>query len=92
MSDYRQYTSYTLCGNSCITDRLYDSVRKEPNSDVFDPLRAACLYLRDNNYDEACWLVFLATHFGKRTKNRLDFVSRYIQWTRYTNVDMGYDN
>jgi hypothetical protein len=43
-------------------------LRKEPNSDVFDPLRAACLHLRENNYDEACWLVFLATHFGKSNK------------------------
>ncbi|BCT12474.1 MULTISPECIES: alpha-glutamyl/putrescinyl thymine pyrophosphorylase clade 3 protein [Enterobacteriaceae] len=43
-------------------------LRKEPNSDIFDPLRAACLHLRDNNYDEACWLVFLATHFGKSNK------------------------
>lgn len=25
-------------------------LRKEPNSDIFDPLRAACLHLRDNNY------------------------------------------
>ncbi|EPN9381214.1 hypothetical protein ACT47F_000416 [Cronobacter malonaticus] len=43
-------------------------LRKEPNSFLFDPLRAACLYLKDNNYDEACWLTFLATHFGKSKK------------------------
>lgn len=43
-------------------------LRKEPNSELFDPLRAACLHLRENNYDEACWLVFLATHFGRSNK------------------------
>lgn len=43
-------------------------LRKEPNSDLFDPLRAACLHLEDNNYDEACWLIFLATHFGRSSK------------------------
>ncbi|EKN6211615.1 hypothetical protein [Yersinia enterocolitica] len=47
-------------------------LRKEPNSDLFDPLRAACLHLQDNNYDEACWLVFLATHFGKSSKTNWD--------------------
>jgi len=55
---------------SVLTSRTdyMNPLRKEPNSDLFDPLRAACLHLRDNNYDEACWLVFLATHFGRSNK------------------------
>lgn len=35
----------------------------EPMS-AFDPLFAAVRCLRDGDFDEACWLVFLLTHFG----------------------------
>lgn len=38
--------------------------RTNPNDPIFDPIRAA-IYYKDSNYDEACWLVFLFTHFGK---------------------------
>ena len=31
----------------------------------FDPLKGALLKLRASEFDEACWLVFLATHFGR---------------------------
>ncbi|GBG02326.1 hypothetical protein AZSI13_16530 [Azospira sp. I13] len=40
-------------------------VRMDPSSDAFDPLRAAVLHQASGNSEEACWLVFLATHFGK---------------------------
>lgn len=45
----------------------------DPTSDAFDPLRAAVLRHRAGEIDEAFWLVFLATHFGRhrRTKWRL---------------------
>lgn len=39
--------------------------RMNPHSDLFDPLKAAVLQNRQGNSDEAYWLVFLATHFGK---------------------------
>lgn len=39
--------------------------RMDPNRDCFDPLRASLQYCANGNFDEACWLVFLATHFGK---------------------------
>lgn len=42
--------------------------RKNPYSNMFDPLRAAWLHIRDNNKNEAYWLIFLATHFGKHKK------------------------
>ncbi|MEX6177946.1 hypothetical protein AB6G03_13525 [Providencia hangzhouensis] len=42
----------------------------EPNSDLFDPIRAARLHYESGNYDEACWLIFLATHFGKNIKTK----------------------
>ncbi len=37
----------------------------DPNQSVFDPLKAAVLEQSSGNHDNACWLVFLATHFGK---------------------------
>ena len=42
-----------------------DNCRADANSLAFDPLRAAILLKRSGNIDEAFWLVFLATHFGK---------------------------
>jgi hypothetical protein len=46
---------------------LSDS-RLDPDNSIFDPLRAAVLQYRKGDYDEAYWLVFLATHFGKHAK------------------------
>ncbi|MFK0691573.1 hypothetical protein ACFX5Q_25720 [Mesorhizobium sp. IMUNJ 23033] len=48
-----------------IRDHDHDERRKDPNSDLFDPLKAAALHGRQGDHDEAFWLVFLATHFGK---------------------------
>ncbi|WP_143483797.1 hypothetical protein [Hydrogenovibrio sp. SC-1] len=39
--------------------------RVDPNSSLFDPLKAAVFYRNNGNHDEACWLVYLAIHFGK---------------------------
>ncbi|MBW8189677.1 hypothetical protein K0504_01400 [Neiella marina] len=50
---------------AAIANRPISDTRKNPNSSIFDPLRAAVLHLNDGNFDEACWLVFLSTHFGK---------------------------
>ena len=48
-----------------IRDARHDPRRMDPASDLFDPLRAAVLRHRQGEPDEAWWLVFLATHFGK---------------------------
>lgn len=48
-----------------IRDAEHHKARADPTSNIFDPLRAAVLHNRRGNYDEAWWLVFLATHFGK---------------------------
>ena len=48
-----------------IRDAKHDPARMDPTSDLFDPLRAAVLRNRRGENDEAWWLVFLATHFGK---------------------------
>jgi len=53
--------------------RLLDARRADPTSDLFNPMKGAALRAREGNHDEACWLVFLFTHFGKhlRTEYRL---------------------
>ena len=43
-----------------LTERQMD-----PNSGVFDPFAAAVLHHRRGDLDEALWLSFLATHFGR---------------------------
>lgn len=49
--------------------------RCDPNSDLFDPLRAAILHRNAGNIDEAFWLVFLLVHFGKSPRGGW----RYVQ-------------
>jgi hypothetical protein len=46
---------------------LSDS-RADPNSELFDPLKAAILHKRRGNIEEAFWLVFLFVHFGKHAR------------------------
>lgn len=48
-----------------IRDAEHSPLRADPSSDLFDPLRAAVLSNRTGDVDNANWLVFLATHFGK---------------------------
>lgn len=48
-----------------LRDARHDPARMDPSSSLFDPLRAAVLRNRSGETDEAWWLVFLATHFGK---------------------------
>lgn len=42
--------------------------RKNPHSEMFDPLKAAILYQNAGDIDEAFWMVFLFVHFGKHAK------------------------
>ncbi len=48
-----------------IRDRELTNIYCDTTKPYFDPLRAAVWHIRRNNLDEAFWLVFLATHFGK---------------------------
>lgn len=52
-----------------LRDSSHSDVRADPASHLFDPLRAAVLQNRRGNTDEAWWLVFLATHFGKHSRD-----------------------
>ncbi len=49
--------------------REHDPRRMDPLSPIFDPLRASIIRYRQGEPDEAFWLVFLATHFGKHAED-----------------------
>lgn len=48
-----------------IQDRGCSISRANPYTNGFNPLMGAVALLNENNYDEACWLVFLYVLFGK---------------------------
>jgi hypothetical protein len=48
-----------------IAKRDLSPERANPASELFDPIRAAILEKRAGHFEEACWFVFLFTHFGK---------------------------
>lgn len=49
--------------------RHIDARRSDPSQDLFDPLMAAALAVKRGDVDEAWWLTFLATHFGKHIED-----------------------
>lgn len=52
-----------------IKQRDIHASRADPNSELFDPLKAALLKYRAGDVDEAFWLVFLSVQFGKHLKD-----------------------
>ena len=52
-----------------VRDREVDPRRADPSSSLFDPIRAAAYWMHKGDVDEAFWLIFLSTHFGKNIKN-----------------------
>lgn len=48
-----------------LLNRPIDPARADPQSGLFDPERAAIFHKKAGQIDEAVWLIFLATHFGK---------------------------
>ena len=50
---------------SAVADRPISPLRMDPRSDLFDPVRAAILRLTSGETEEAGWLIFLFTHFGR---------------------------
>lgn len=57
--------SYT----STLLMRGVDQARCDPHSDIFDPIKGAIHFQRNGLLDEAVWLVFLLTHFGKHAED-----------------------
>lgn len=57
-----------------LRDKNHSSACAVPYSGCFDPLKAAVLANRRGDLDEAWWLVFLATHFGKHAVDKWQLV------------------
>jgi Alpha-glutamyl/putrescinyl thymine pyrophosphorylase clade 3 len=51
--------------------------RDDPSAPEFDPLRAAVVRNRAGDVDDACWLVFLATHFGRNLRTSWSLVRAF---------------
>lgn len=51
-----------------IQDRPLNPSRADPASPLFDPIRAALIKKFEGHFEEAAWLVFLATLFGKHRR------------------------
>ncbi len=51
-----------------LRERNLSNLRADPNTDLFDPLKAAILQQRQGNIEEAFWMVFLFVHFGKHSR------------------------
>ncbi|GAE63565.1 hypothetical protein H3Z85_07945 [Chryseobacterium indologenes] len=54
--------------------RVLNDERKNPNSDLYDPIRASILYLNEGNINEAVWNIFLYVHFGKNIKSNYELI------------------
>lgn len=48
-----------------VSGRELSALRADPNSLLFDPMKAAILSQRSGDTEEAFWLVFLFVHFGR---------------------------
>ena len=53
---------------STIRGRQISARRADPNDELFDPVKAAIHFQRQGQVDEAFWMVFLFTHFGKHPR------------------------
>ncbi len=52
-----------------LLERDISDERANPQSELFDPIKAAVLRMRQGEHDEACWFVFLFVHFGKHLRS-----------------------
>ena len=56
-----------------LSQREVSAMRTQPQHVLFDPIRSV-LYYKNQNLDEACWLIFLMVHTGDSTKKNWQFV------------------
>ena len=64
--------------------------RVNPRHEYFDPERAVAYHTQQGNTNEAAWLVFLMTHFGKPYKHRMAAASRCVWDSWRWPLDMGH--
>ena len=65
--------------------RRISNLRADSSSELFDPIRAAIVHASNGDHEEACWLIFLAIHFGKSSVCGWNFVRDV-----YNALDSGY--
>jgi hypothetical protein len=59
---------------SVVNNENHTNTVCNPTSNAFDPIKAAALYRQNGDINEASWLVFLFTHFGKNRKTKWQLV------------------
>jgi hypothetical protein len=69
-----------------IKQRDISEARIYPNNNQFDPLKASIFHFKNKNIDEAIWLIYLSTFFGKNIDSgwnllRLVYLGDNSQWT-----------
>ncbi len=76
-----------------IRDQDVSQINLNTSSVLFDPLKGAVYHKRRGNINEAFWLVFLATHFGKhKTQGWQLAENRLRRRSTITILDMGKNN
>lgn len=53
-------------------------IRADPTTSYFDPIKAAIRNVTTNE-EEACWLIFIATHCGRHTRDGWELARRIYQ-------------
>lgn len=53
-------------------------IRADPSTSHFDPIKAA-IYHASTDQEEACWLIFIATHCGKHPRDGWELARRIYQ-------------
>jgi len=57
------------------------ALRGNPDEPCFEPILAAMVRLREGQYDDAAWLVFLAVHFGRNSRTGWSLArATYRRW------------
>ncbi len=65
-----------------IREREICEARRDPTSDLFDPLKAAMLFHRDGCLEDAFWMVFLFVHFGRNLRGGCALHRRGVRTSR----------
>lgn len=61
-----------------LNNQKIDPTRLDPHHSLFDPLKGAALLGRKGQIDEAVWLTFIATHFGKHVTDGWSLASNVM--------------
>lgn len=57
-----------------LKSRAIDVDRKNPHSNIYDPIMSSILYFNDGNINESVWNLLLYVHFGKNVKSNYNLV------------------